>query len=201
MVAGERWRGDVEREASIEGDHRMSAIEYRSVISVLLSFLCLRSVRHSVDTDVDKGNSAIEKRGWDQPKREHATREKADSKHRQKTRLASLFSSTSTCSSSSSKKTATTGAPQGALSVTATSYPSIRRDASVVETLHGEEIPDPYRWLEDPDSKETEAFVEKQNMLTASVLAQCKTRDKFKNLMTELYDYPRFSCPSKRGER
>ena len=37
--------------------------------------------------------------------------------------------------------------------------------------------------------------------LTASVLAQCKTRDKFKKLMTELYDYPRFSCPSKQGER
>ena len=95
----------------------------------------------------------------------------------------------------------TTGAPQGALSVPASSYPSIRRDASVVETLHGEEIADPYRWLEDPDSKETEAFVEKQNVLTASVLAQCKTRDKFKKLMTELYDYPRFSCPSKQGER
>ena len=98
-------------------------------------------------------------------------------------------------------QTATTGAPQGALSVPASSYPSIRRDASVVETLHGEEIADPYRWLEDPDSKETEAFVEKQNVLTASVLAQCKTRDKFKKLMTELYDYPRFSCPSKQGER
>ena len=97
--------------------------------------------------------------------------------------------------------TATTGAPQGALSVPASSYPPIRRDASVVETLHGEEIADPYRWLEDPDSKETEAFVEKQNVLTASVLAQCKTRDKFKKLMTELYDYPRFSCPSKQGER
>jgi prolyl oligopeptidase len=83
----------------------------------------------------------------------------------------------------------------------ASSYPSIRRDASVVETLHGEQIADPYRWLEDPDSKETEAFVEKQNVLTASVLAQCKTRDKFKELMTELYDYPRFSGPSKQGER
>jgi len=38
-------------------------------------------------------------------------------------------------------------------------------------------------------------------VLTASVLAQCGTRAKFKALMTRLYDYPRFSCPSKRGAR
>ena len=43
--------------------------------------------------------------------------------------------------------------------------------------------------------------VDAQNALTQTVLAQCETHDKFKALMTRLYDYPRYGCPSKRGER
>lgn len=38
------------------------------------------------------------------------------------------------------------------------------------------------------------AVVDAQNALTESVLAQCDTRDRFKALMTQLYDYPRFGC-------
>lgn len=38
------------------------------------------------------------------------------------------------------------------------------------------------------------AVVDAQNTLTESVLAQCETRDRFKALMTQMYDYPRFGC-------
>ena len=65
----------------------------------------------------------------------------------------------------------------------------------------GARMPDPYRWLEDPDAPETVAFVEAQNALTDGVLAECATRARFKELMTALYNYPRFSCPFKRGDR
>jgi prolyl oligopeptidase len=41
------------------------------------------------------------------------------------------------------------------MTITAWTYPQIRRDESFKETLHGIEIADPYRWLEDPESEET----------------------------------------------
>lgn len=45
------------------------------------------------------------------------------------------------------------------------------------------------------------AVVEAQNKLTSSVLEQCTSREQFKELMTELYNYPKYGCPYKRGGR
>ena len=42
------------------------------------------------------------------------------------------------------------------------------------------------------DSLGVRAVVDAQNVLTEGVLAQCDTRNRFKALMTQLYDYPRF---------
>lgn len=47
----------------------------------------------------------------------------------------------------------------------------------------------------------TAAVVDAQNALTDSVLARCGTRDAFKDLFTELFNYERFGTPYKRGER
>ena len=54
-------------------------------------------------------------------------------------------------------------------------YPAARRD-DTVETLHGTEVPDPYRWLEDPHSDETKTWVAAQNVLTDEILAACPGR-------------------------
>ena len=61
-------------------------------------------------------------------------------------------------------------------------YPSTRRDR-VVETLHGREIADPYRWLEDPDSPETIAWVAAQNALTESWMTALPGREWFAEIM------------------
>ena len=37
-------------------------------------------------------------------------------------------------------------------------FPVTRRDTTT-ETLHGHEVADPYRWLEDPESDDTRAWV------------------------------------------
>lgn len=60
------------------------------------------------------------------------------------------------------------------------SYPNVRRDESAITDYHGTKISDPYVWLEDPDSEETEAFVEQQNAITMPYLADCETRENFK---------------------
>ncbi|MEQ2269352.1 hypothetical protein XENORESO_003437 [Xenotaenia resolanae] len=80
-------------------------------------------------------------------------------------------------------------------------YPQAYRDEAVVDDYHGCKVPDPYSWLEDPDSEKTQAFVNAQNQLTLPFLEECEVRDLFKERMTELYDYPKYSCPFKRGNR
>ena len=44
--------------------------------------------------------------------------------------------------------------------------PPASRRGDTVETLHGHEVADPYRWLEDPGSAETREWVRAQNEAT-----------------------------------
>lgn len=55
--------------------------------------------------------------------------------------------------------------------------------------------------LEDPESEEAKEFVEKQVTLTNSVLENCDSKQKFKDRITALYDYPKYECPFKRGDK
>ncbi|KAH6759301.1 Prolyl oligopeptidase family protein [Perilla frutescens var. frutescens] len=80
-------------------------------------------------------------------------------------------------------------------------YPVARRDDSVVDSYHGVKVPDPYRWLEDPDSAETREFVEKQMNLTDSVLKTCETREKLCEKLTKLYDFPKYNAPFRAGDK
>uniref|UniRef100_A0A9L0TRI6 Prolyl endopeptidase n=1 Tax=Equus caballus TaxID=9796 RepID=A0A9L0TRI6_HORSE len=80
-------------------------------------------------------------------------------------------------------------------------YPDVYRDETAVQDYHGHKICDPYAWLEDPDSEQTKAFVEAQNKITVPFLEQCPIRGLYKERMTELYDYPKYSCHFRKGKR
>ncbi|KAL9225736.1 hypothetical protein vseg_001626 [Gypsophila vaccaria] len=80
-------------------------------------------------------------------------------------------------------------------------YPVPRRDDTVVDDYFGVKVPDPYRWLEDPESEETKGFVLDQVKITDELLQECELRDKLKDSITELFDYPRYYAPFKRGDK
>ncbi|CAN6223181.1 unnamed protein product [Urochloa humidicola] len=80
-------------------------------------------------------------------------------------------------------------------------YPTARRDDSVVDDYHGVQVPDPYRWLEDPDSEETKEFVARQAELAETVLAGCPDRENLRREVTRLFDHPRHGAPFRRGNK
>jgi prolyl oligopeptidase len=78
-------------------------------------------------------------------------------------------------------------------------YPAARAD-ELVETLHGVPVPDPYRWLEAPDSAETRVWVDAQNALTRATL-DGPERDALIHELSGLFNYPRTGALLKRGGR
>jgi prolyl oligopeptidase len=64
-------------------------------------------------------------------------------------------------------------------------YPPTRTD-EVVDELHGERVPDPYRWLEKGDSDEVRVWTEAQNALTEQYLAESPARPLIRHRLKQL---------------
>ena len=79
-------------------------------------------------------------------------------------------------------------------------YPDAMKQ-DVVDDYHGTKVADPYRWLEDPDSKETMDWVAKENELTRSYIDSYAKRDAIEQRLTKLWNYPKYSLPNKQGDR
>jgi prolyl oligopeptidase len=79
-------------------------------------------------------------------------------------------------------------------------YPAAARSAQV-DTYHGIAVPDPYRWLEDPDAPETRAWIEAQNRLTFAFLESIPERTRLRERLTQLWSYERYSVPQVEGGR
>lgn len=62
------------------------------------------------------------------------------------------------------------------------------------------EVKDPYRWLEDDRSSETEAWVKAQNNTTHKYLDQIAFRNDLKTRLKKLWNYEKITAPFKEGD-
>tara|TARA_R110002050_G_scaffold16719_1_gene50498 strand:- start:151672 stop:153828 length:2157 start_codon:yes stop_codon:yes gene_type:complete len=78
-------------------------------------------------------------------------------------------------------------------------YPTTNK-VDIVDTYFETEVKDPYRWLEDDRSPETEAWVKDQNKVTFGYLDQIPFRDDLKKRLEKLWNYEKLGSPFKEGE-
>ena len=93
------------------------------------------------------------------------------------------------------------GKAGGAVSASGVVYP-VTAKKPVKDEYHGTTVTDNYRWLEDPGSAETKAWVASQVRTTdAYVEANCAAKAKIKARQLEMQNYVKFGMPFKRGKR
>ena len=77
-------------------------------------------------------------------------------------------------------------------------YPKTKKVDTITDYF-GQLVPDPYRWLEDDRSKETEAWVKSQNEVTFGYLDNIPYREELKERLTKLWNYEKIGSPFKEG--
>ncbi len=80
----------------------------------------------------------------------------------------------------------------------AVNYP-VTKKVDTVDHYFGTAIDDPYRWLEDDRSEETEAWVKEQNTVTFDYLKKIPFRQELKKRLEKLWNYEKLSSPFKEG--
>jgi prolyl oligopeptidase len=79
-------------------------------------------------------------------------------------------------------------------------YPQAPRQ-DIIETIHGHEVADPYRWLEDAGSVETKNWLAAQEELFHAAVDGLPGRDRLRRRLTELLGAGSVGPPVWRGER
>ena len=85
-------------------------------------------------------------------------------------------------------------------SVPKVEYPETKK-CDTVDHYFGVAVPDPYRWLEDDYSEETANWVKAQNEVTNKFLSQIPYREKMKQHLKDIMNYPKEGAPWKKGDR
>lgn len=78
-------------------------------------------------------------------------------------------------------------------------YPEIKKVDTVTDYF-GTSVKDPYRWLEDDRSAETEAWVKAENKVTFDYLEKIPFRKELRNRLSELWNYEKLSAPFREGD-
>ncbi|TDU43414.1 prolyl oligopeptidase [Gelidibacter sediminis] len=81
----------------------------------------------------------------------------------------------------------------------AVTYPETKTVDSV-DTYFGEQVKDPYRWLEDDRSEETGEWVKAQNQVTGDYLANIPYRQALKDRLEEIWNYEKVGAPFVEGD-
>ncbi len=69
------------------------------------------------------------------------------------------------------------------------------------DDYHGTSVADPYRWLENPDSPESRAWIQAENAVTSSYLASIPERAAIRARLEQVQNYQRFGPGFKAGGR
>ena len=77
-------------------------------------------------------------------------------------------------------------------------YPAAPK-SDQTDDYHGTQVADPYRPLENADSKETRAWIEAQNKLTFRYLESIPERKRINNRLTKLWNYEKYEVPFREG--
>lgn len=78
-------------------------------------------------------------------------------------------------------------------------YPQTKK-VDTITNYFGTDVKDPYRWLEDDRSEETEEWVKSQNQATYGYLDNIPYREELKERLTKLWNYEKLGAPFKEGD-
>lgn len=79
-------------------------------------------------------------------------------------------------------------------------YP-ISKKVDSVDNYFGTKVPDPYRWLENDTAADVAEWVKAENKVTFDYLNQILFREKIKERLTSVWNFPKQSAPFKKGDK
>lgn len=77
-------------------------------------------------------------------------------------------------------------------------YP-VTKKVDTIDNYFGVKVADPYRWLENDTSYATAEWVKEQNIVTNDYLSKIPFRDKIREKLTKIWNYPKYGVPFREG--